>query len=345
MKHTKGLMNRKINEKALDTYVILTGIGGYEQVLTSTNADIDTLFDIASCGKILHTTPLLLQAVGEKKLALQSTLDMFFDHVPPEKKDITIFQLLTHTSGILRIPLPKNICAQGVNGIAAHIMAAPLAFAPGSGYAYSCNGMNLLGYIVEKLYGKTMDILFEERIKKPLAMTRSCFNLDINEPNRAICYTRKEMGPLPFDDQNVLNIGRVGGAGGSFFSPADILKYVKAVFSKNEKLYKKEFFDLAEANYTPYYAEGRGLGYLTVDENYPQTGDLFPVGSFGHCGHTGQSIFISRELQLYVIILTNATRFSAMKHDYKTEDYEAVMALRKELHNTIKQDLREQGSI
>ena len=117
------------------------------------------------------------------------------------------------------------------------------------------------------------------------------------------------------------------------------------MLAKDERLYRREFFALAETDYTPHYEEGRGLGWLIVDGRYPQTGTLFPAGSFGHCGHTGQSFYINRELGLYVVILSNATRFSAMKHDFVTDDYGTVEALRAEIHNAIHADLRAQGLV
>ena len=344
LKHTQELMRRKLEAEALDTYAVLVGMNGEEGVLHSENADEDTLFDIASCGKILHTTPLILQAAGEGRLTLDCTLPEFFDNVPTDKQSVTIRQLLTHTSGIIRVPLPKEVCAQGIDATAKYIMEVPLAFPPGEDYVYSCNGMILLGYILEKLYGKTMEALFEDRIKKPLGMTRSCFAIAVDEPNAAVCYTRAECGSLRFDDANVLNMGRVGGSGGSFFTANDIRKYVQAVLARDERLYKKEYFDLAEKDYAPKCAkEGRGLGYLYVDGRYPQTGDLFPNGSFGHTGWTGQSIFMNRAMGLYVVVLTNVTRFTAMKANFANTDYSKTITFREDVHKAIRDDLAEEG--
>lgn len=343
LKHTQELLQRKLAEEAFDSYAVWVGLGEDEITLTSDNVNGDTLFDIASCGKILHTAPLILQAIGEGRFTLESTLDEFFDNVPEEKKKITIHQLLTHTSGIIRIPLPKEVCAQGIDVVAAYMLAHPLAFEPGSNYTYSCNGMFLLGFILEKLYGKTLDVLFEEKIKQPLGMTRSRFVIGIDEPNAAICYSRREPGESRFDDDNVRAMGRPGGSGGSFFTLNDVRKYVDAVVSKSNLLFPDAFYDLAEVNYTPDYAEGRGLGFLVVDDKYPQTGTLFPVGSFGHCGHTGQSIFMNRELNLRVVVLSNATRFLRKKSNFTHYDYGVIMAMREEIHNEIKRDLVAEG--
>ena len=79
--------------------------------------------------------------------------------------------------------------------------------------------------------------------------------------------------------------------------------------------------------------ESRGIGFLYVNDLYNQTGTLFPVGSFGHCGHTGTSLFVNRETGLYVIILSDATVSTIQKYGH--EDYEQVMQMRQIIHTLI----------
>ena len=81
----------------------------------------------------------------------------------------------------------------------------------------------------------------------------------------------------------------------------------------------------------------RGLGFLYVDNRYKQTGELFPVGSVGHCGHTGTSVFFNSDSGLYVIILSDATVSVTKK--YGKSYYEKVKQMREHLHNAIKKDL------
>jgi len=140
-------------------------------------------------------------------------------------------------------------------------------------------------------------------------------------------------------------MGTPAGSGGQQTCVSDIQKFITAVLDKNELLYPKDLFEMAESNFTSEFGESRGLGYLFVDERYPQTGKLFPVGSFGHCGHTGQSFFINREKQMYVIILTNATRFSFIKNDFETYNYGDVTKMREEIHNAIYEDLLRVGKL
>lgn len=339
LENTQELMRRKLESEFFDAYAVLVGRGGEEAFISSPKVDRDTLFDIASMGKVLVTSTLLLQSVGEGRVTLDDTLDMYFDAVPEEKRGITVTQLLTHTSGIVRVEIPREVTSRGREAIADYILAVPLAFAPGGCYRYSCTGYILLGFIVEKALGGPLDELFYSRESPRLGLTRSRFNIPENEPNAAICHYRAEAGDCMCADSIVYNMNGVAGNGASFWTAADLQRYVLAVLARSEKLYPERFFAMAETNLTPLLEEGRGLGYLVVNDSYRQTGKLFPVGSFGHCGNTGTSFFISRESGLYAVVLTNATRFSYMRRGFKFCKYGETMAMREEVHNAILSDL------
>ena len=340
LRNTAELLMRKQENKDFDFYAVFVSKNGEESFLHSNNVNEDTYFDIASMGKILVTTPLILKAVDEKKLSLDHTLAMFFEKVP-EKKNITVKQLLTHTSGIVRCPISPQTAERGTGAVAEYIIHHPLAYTPGTDSIYSCNGMILLGYILEKIYDVSLETLFETKLKAPLGYTRSKFNIAIHEPNAAICYRSRDVDGLahPWDDENIRVLKTSAGSGGQFFTLNDIRKFANAVMAKSNVLYGKKLYDLAEADYTPNGSEGRGLGWLFVDDRYPQTGMLFPAGSFGHCGHTGTSVFFNRSEDMYVIVLTNATRCLNEKNNFKGYDYNVICKMRTEIHNAIYRDL------
>lgn len=326
---------------------MLVSVGGKKEFLHSENVNADTYFDIASMGKILVTSTLVLKAIDENRLALGDNLEKFFDVVPNDKRNITIEQLLTHTSGIVRCEISQATADAGNDAVTEFILNTPLFFEPGKSQIYSCNGMILLGYILEKIYDKSLEEIFNEKIKQPLGYTKSKFNIAIDEPNTAVCYRTENLNGLehPWDDENIRALKTSAGSGGQFFTLGDIEKFADAVIRKSEVLYSEKIYEAAEKNYVDVLGEAWGLGWLYVDENYHQTGKLFPVGSFGHCGHTGTSIFFSREKNMYVIILTNATRFQNMKNNFKGYDYGLIEKMREEIHNEIYKDLKEQGTI
>ena len=339
LKNTDILMKKKLADNDFDSYGILVSANGEEAFIHSDNVDLDTYFDIASMGKVLITAQLILKAVDRGWLTIDDTLDMFFDNVPPEKRKITVKQMLTHTSGIIRIFIPREIADQGRDVITRYILAEPLAFEPGCGQIYSCNAYILLGFIAEKLYKKPLDEIFEEEIKKPLGLTRSRFNIAVDEPNAAHCYKREHIGEYRVDDENAYSMRGIGGNGAQFWTMRDIRMFIEAVLDKSEKLYSKNIFDMAEKNYVGSLGTGWGLGYLVADGKYPQVGRLFKPGSFGHCGHTGTSFFIDRENRMYVIILTNATRFLNKKNNFNGYDYDIIEKMRADIHNEILKDI------
>lgn len=106
-------MEKLKEEGTFDSYALLFRRGKEKEFLFSENVNCDTYFDIASMGKILITATLILKAIGEKKLSLDDTLDMFFENIAEDRKSITIKQLLTHTSGVVRCFLPKEITEKG----------------------------------------------------------------------------------------------------------------------------------------------------------------------------------------------------------------------------------------
>ena len=332
-----------------DTYAVMagfddgTGADREAAVITSPNADADTLFDIASMGKVLVTAALLLHSFPSGRIGPDDALTRFLNDVPADKRGITVRQLMTHTSGILRRPIPDEAVAGGRDAVIRYMLGMPLGFEPGTKMVYSCWGYLLLGYLLEIVYGETLDRLFAERIGGPLGLTRAAFNIPLDTPNAAVTHYRAEAGDCLVADSIVYQLRGVAGNGASFWTLNDIRRFVGAVMAKDERLYPAEYYDLAETDCTPDLEEGRGLGWLITDGRYPQTGRLFPAGSIGHCGNTGTSFFLHRASGLYVIALTNATRFSYMRRGFRTCDYSETMRMRETLHNAIRGDLTDQG--
>ncbi|MGI6653975.1 MAG: serine hydrolase domain-containing protein [Christensenellales bacterium] len=344
LRHTQALIRQKISERYMDTCVVYVSLRGETGMAFSENADKDTLFDIASMGKVLVTSPLVLKAVRAGHLSLQSTLGEIFSDVPEDKAAITVQQLLTHTSGVLRYEYPAEVGRAGHKAVLRYILDSKLGFKPGTDFTYSCNGMMLLGFMLEKLYGKKLDEIWREQMKTPLGLTRSEFNIPVDAENAAVSYHWREVGSLRADDVNVLHIGGISGAGGQYWTARDIATYCQAVMEKSPALYPLELFALAEKDYTPNGQQGRGLGWLMVDERYAQTGKLFPNGSFGHTGWTGTAFHLNREKELFAIVLTNSTRWTFLRENFRPKQIDEIThQLRRELYNEIHRDLTEKG--
>lgn len=333
--NAKRLLDGEIASGSFDTYALLCFDGRERAFASSQGINEDTLFDIASMGKVLVTSTLILHAAGEGLLSLDDPLGKYFPFAPAEKRKIPLRMLLTHSSGIIRIELPDDIGDRSRAEAAACILNVPLAFEPGTHVVYSCNGFILLGYVVEQVYGMPLDKVFDTVLRGPMGYTRTCFNMPAGTPNAAVTHYRREAGACQCADSNVCRMHGVAGSGASFWTAADIERFAQAVLRRDERLYPRALFDLSETDLTPGLEEGRGLGWLVVRPTYAQTGGLFPTGSFGHCGNTGTSLFIDRTSGSYAILLTNATRFSYIRNNFTHCNYGETMLLRERVHRAL----------
>ncbi len=294
-------------------------------------ADEKTLFDMASVTKIMATTTLALIAMDRGLLSLEDPVNKFF----PTTKSLTIKNLLTHTIGIGHKAL--NLAGYTYENIAERILDIPQDIPIGTDVRYSCPGFILLGKILEEIFGKPLNVCFDEMVAKPLGLENTSFlpksrknvvNSNLEEENRGIV-----------NDYNCRFLGGVAGNAGLFSNLADVNNYVQFLLNKGNPLIKEDTFLMAAQNHTVGMSESRGLGFLYVDERYKQTGGLFAEGAIGHCGHTGQSVFVDYRTGLYVIILSDATIATVRK--YGKERYDAVIDMREKLHMAIKRDLEE----
>jgi len=332
---TKELVNRLLNDGTVSNIAIR--VGKYDEILGevySENITDKTLFDMASVTKILGVTMISLMAIDKGILDIDENVSKFFD-VPPHYEDLKIRHLLTHTMGIGYKNLTKN--GQTYDSVAEYILS--LYDRPvGTDVVYSCPAFILMGKILEKLYGKRLDVLFNEMVSAPLNMERTGFCPDANVYKDIInsYWGEEKLGVVA--DSNARYLGRVAGNAGIFSCVSDIDLFVKAMLRDGAPLFRKTTLDTAAMNYTEGMSEARGLGFLYVDERYKQTGELFPVGSIGHCGHTGTSVFFNRESGLYVIILSDAT-VTTVKNHGKVNYYGKVKLMRENIHNAIKEDI------
>ena len=327
-------------EKTIDEYVesgilehIAVRVGRGDNVIFDAfrgGVDETTLFDMASVTKIMATTSLALIALDRGLLQLHDTVDKYC----PTSKGLTIKNLLTHTIGIGHKALNKE--GNNYENIAEKILDIPLDIPIGADVRYSCPGFILLGKILEIIFGKPLNECFEEYVARPLGLESTSF-LPLNRENIVNSNLDKtKLGIV--NDYNCQFLGGVAGNAGLFSSLSDVTKYVHFLQNRGKPLIKEETFFLAAQNHTLGMSESRGLGYLYVDGKYQQTGRLFEDGAIGHCGHTGQSVFVDYRSGLYVIILSDATISTVKK--YGNEHYNEVMDMRSCLHAAIKQDMK-----
>lgn len=327
-------------EKELDLLVksgtaehIAIRVGRGNEVLYDTfrgGVDENTLFDMASVTKIISTTSLALIALDKGLINLDDPVSKFYQ----TDKPLTIKNLLTHTIGI---GFKRLFEGEPYENIAETILNIPSDIPIGSDVRYSCPGYILLGKILGQVFGKRLDECFDEFVAKPLSMNKTSY-LPRDRHSAVNANWEEDMRGV-VNDRNCRFLGGVAGNAGIFSNLSDLSKYVNCLLNSGKPLISEKTFSMAVQNYTPGMSESRGLGFLYVDGKYKQTGGLFEDGAIGHCGHTGQSIFLDYRTGLYVVILSDASISTVRK--YGKENYDEVIDMREKLHAAIKQDLEE----
>ena len=327
----ENTLNELLESKTISHIALRVGM--WDKILYDAfrgDVDENTLFDMASVTKIIATTTLALIAVDRGLLSVEDTVDKFF----ATSKEMTVKNLLTHTIGIGHKGLNKD--GNTYENIAQKILEIPSDIPIGTDVQYSCPGFILLGKILEKIFGKPLNESFDEMVAQPLGLSKTCF---LPEGGQRIVNANLDAEKCGIvNDYNCRFLGGIAGNAGLFSNLSDVTKYVKFIQNRGKPLIKEETFLLAAQNHTAEMSESRGLGYLYVDGRYHQTGGLFEDGAIGHCGHTGQSVFVDYRSGLYVIILSDATISTVKK--YGKEHYNEVMDMRGRIHAAIKQDMK-----
>ena len=131
----------------------------------------ETLFDIGSITK-QFTASAIMKLKETGKLSVNDKITNYFDNVPDDKREITIHQLLTHTSG-LKSYSGEDYDLVDNNKVIAEIMKTPLRFRPGAKYAYSNVGYTLLALIIEKVSGQQYEDFVYDKIFHPAGLEQT----------------------------------------------------------------------------------------------------------------------------------------------------------------------------
>ena len=145
------LIRQGLEQGAYPSAALAIGIGSSIYLKkTYGNCRETTLFDMASLSKILGPTMIAFRFLEDGLLRLYDTVEFFFPEAPEDKKNITILQLMTHTSGIADHFFLSDYTDDPADAVRV-ILERPLAQAPDSDPVYSCMGYILLGKILEKI--------------------------------------------------------------------------------------------------------------------------------------------------------------------------------------------------
>jgi len=287
----------------------------------------DTVFDLASLTKVVVTLPALLHLAGQDELGLDEPVRRYLPaFAGPGKDEVTVRQLLLHTSGLpdsrkyyRRLSDPAEIRAA--------VLAEPLVARPGTEFCYSDVGFITLGELTAAVAGCGLDEFAQEAVCAPLGMTTTRYlppaswatQTAATEPVRG----RAKVGVV--HDENTEAMGGVAGHAGLFGTAADLGRYA-SVWAGDGSPGRAGHRPPAWAGDGPRAGllraealrcqtdgldgEGRrGLGWGLRGDVWDNMGDGWPASGAGHTGFTGTSLSIDPGSGLWAVLLTNAVHF------------------------------------
>lgn len=270
---------------------------------------IDTIFDTASLTKCIATTTSVMKLIEQGKIWLNDPVTSYLpDFNKNGKENITVRELLTHFSG-LREDLDLKSQWSGSDAAYRMAMEEKPIFPPGSRFLYSDINFEILGFIVEKVSGMSLDQYATLNIFTPLAMSSTRFN-----PPEA---WRPRIAPTEYDENHQMlrgivhdptarRMGAVAGHAGLFSTADDLSVFAQDLLSGFRVLSPLTVEKMSTPQQPPIAPSVRGLGWDIDSPFGTNRGEFLPVGSFGHTGFTGTSIWIDPVTKTYVILLTNA---------------------------------------
>jgi CubicO group peptidase (beta-lactamase class C family) len=303
--------------------------------------DTNTLYDLASLTKVIATTTLAMILEEAGQLDINRTVVSYLPEFnSPEKAQITVKQILTHSGGL---EAGANIysTARGRDQYLYQINARPLEYTPGTNMIYSDWDMIILQLVMERITGKTLDVLANEKIFKPLGMIDTQFQPPIAlRPRIAPTQVDDARGGLLWGtvhDENAWAMGGVAGHAGLFSTAKDLALFSMMILNGGEGVNGVRIVKpptIARWTARQGKESTRTLGWDSP-EGGSSAGQFFSPWSFGHTGFTGTSIWIDPEKDLFVVVLTNRvnptrsnTRHVQLRRDVADAVQQAVLGAR-----------------
>src|SRR5271156_1641989 len=274
----------------------------------------ETIFDVASLTKVLATAPAVMQLYEQGRFRLNDPVAEYLPEFAVNgKQDITIRQLLTHYSG-----LPADVSLEDPwvgkqEGLRRAFASTPVT-APGVQFRYSDINFIVLGALVEKLSGLTLDQYQKRYLAEPLGVEHMQFLPPESWLGR-IAPTQYDQGVMlrgVVHDPTSRRMGAVAGHAGLFSTAGDVAIYAQNLLDAlagRPSRFPLQQLTLEKMTTPGQPATGtalRGLGWDIESPYSSNRGELFPVGSFGHTGFTGTSIWMDPASDTYVVFMSNA---------------------------------------
>jgi uncharacterized protein YbbC (DUF1343 family)/CubicO group peptidase (beta-lactamase class C family) len=326
-----AVVNQAVSDKKMPGAVVVVGRGdtvvfreAYGRRAVSPQAEpmtLDTIFDLASLTKVVATTTAVMMLVEDGRERLNDPVASFIPEFGKYGKErLTVRDLLIHMSG-LRPDLDLGDPCTGAETAIKLAGEETLTSPPGRRFVYSDIDFFLLGEIVARVSRTPLDVFLRDRLFRPLGMHETMFNppaallprVAPTQTCRAGTIDEPCRGPMlrgVVHDPTARRMGGVAGHAGLFSTAADLTIFCRMLLNGGALGSTRILAPLTVARMTTpatpaAEANVRALGW-DLDSSYSSNrGELLPIGSFGHTGYTGTSIWIDPATGVFVIFLSN----------------------------------------
>jgi len=294
---------------------------------------LNTMFDLASLTKPIVAVALMtLWERGKVNLH-----DRVCEYVPElsasEKRSITLWHLLTHTSGLPAWAPLYRMCESPEEVFRVIAKLEPEARA-GARVVYSDLNFMLLGRVVEVASGVPLDAYLRESVLEPLGMSSTMYNPPpkLRELTAAteLCKWRGRVIWGEVHDENAYFMGGVSGHAGLFSTALDLYRFSSMMLSggslRGARVLSSDTVELMTENHTRGLNSARGLGWALREDGW-QGGELMSDKAYGHTGFTGTSLFVDPEREAAVVMLTNRI--------HPSRENEMILEARPAIHDAV----------
>jgi len=274
----------------------------------------DEIFDMASVSK-LFTAVAIMQLWDEGKFKLDDPVAKYLPQFGVHgKEDVTIRQLLTHTSGFRPDPpTPLYEIKGSRKDRLNYVLQLPLEHPPGTHYVYSDINFITLGALIEKLSGEREDVFIKKHLTGPLHMTDTMYDppADLKPRIAATEYqpwTHRGMLWGQVDDENAWALGGVAGHAGVFGTAHELAVFGQMMLNggiyDGARVLSQRAVDLLLTDWNKKFpGDAIGLGW-SIDQPWYQ-GALAGPHTAGHEGFTGTALTINTRNDIVTVVLTN----------------------------------------
>jgi CubicO group peptidase (beta-lactamase class C family) len=341
MKAIDDILNGVIKEGSLAgaSYAIVH-VSGYMEIKTlgyfqthpkKIKNKSSVIYDVASLTKVISTTTMIMSLIEGGRLSLKSKIKDILDRfIHPE---ITIYHLMTHTSG-LPADIPRAKTLKSKDEVLDKVFSAPLISPVGETIVYSDIGYILLGLIIEKITGRSLDEVSQELIFKPLGMKHTGYH-----PKASTCAPTEYRNDDVYQgylqglvhDEKAFAMGGEAGHAGLFSTTKDIARFMLAILRKEFVLSNHTLDMLFMAQEKRVLPNENVLIRALGWDKPTMMSSAGSMVSFDdtilHTGFTGCNMFMDRKAGVGFVLLSNDV--------HPSRETKSILKLRHEIANLV----------